>query len=1158
LHFACAGLAALLLSGATAPTFAQEQTPSASAEVQLAQRFTLLQTELDRLKTAGDKNAADALAAELTRARNLFEGEFKVQSADVPELHAVGVHKGGTAPAGILKGNERYTRGYAEISVTHTAAPLILCASAVDRLHLQFKLAPGVRIAAVIRGGQHTPTVGGLPEGTLVLNRANDGPNPLGVWPMSWGDGGYRHADQILREYTGKDLLTVVATNWEAPRTPLVIGPENKTWRAQYLIAQTEGAHRRAADVARALKLKQFADLRFRALYYYSQRDGLHGDGAAAEGEFTIAGPLIDSLKPIDKVIRHLVHEPNSGTDFAIDHWTQLIVVDPKANEHPKVPLDKGFLRELRLNTLAFDTKRNRLVLTGRDGPHGVYAYNLKDATWKVLAEKGPNLGALTYVPEKDEFWGVTVSDNFGGRQGAGFCRLNADGKVDAEFRPPQEITNTFGDFGGTTLVVADNMLIVVTPPNVSWANREGPQNDKPISRIYVVDRITQEVIYSGPAVSHDGKTAPNFSQLPPAPSGKGLLHRLFDRFELADERVKKLREQGEAVRADELASQVQRQGDRLRGKLVVDDKARPQLHLVGIHEANSNTVEVAPQPHPMILVLSSYNRSSWTIRAAAGVKIERIIVGGYHQQTVVESPQGVPVETYSHDERTGGFHTYGPETGGHAQAIEQIKELTGLEPATFQGAYQVKHQPVVIGDKNSAWLVQSVAAELDTLLRDAVNERHAQRRKELSGLTFSAMYRTAKAPADRRNIPFPREQRFQFGQFTIRGPLPQTLVELPERMEQVAVDPQSGDWYARRGSELQHINPKTGESTQLPWDAALPELNHPAMIAFDSLRRLLLVLSSGGEYLYAYDVGEKKWSVISRPGLRNIAIIYSPNEDCLYGVNQDYGGEGRTVTSLRRFNCNGALLASYPVPMASAHRSLPGRPSGIDLAYLDGRIAVLAMGIADPLDRALLIPQIYVFDPQTGDFPYHGLLRPHPGVADLSAERLGELWQLLADPDEKKADQALWEMAAGQAASVEYIASHLPPIPKVDEAEVKKAIADLDSDDFKTRANAQDKLALWGGLIAPLLEANAKNPSAEVRATIRRLLAAIEQNAPASPELAREVRAVKVLEHVGNPEAVKLLEQVAADTPGAERTRAAKSALDRLAKSAAAASAAQ
>jgi hypothetical protein len=78
-------------------------------------------------------------------------------------------------------------------------------------------------------------------------------------------------------------------------------------------------------------------------------------------------------------------------------------------------------------------------------------------------------------------------------------------------------------------------MLIVVTPPNVSWANRGGPQTDKPTSRVYVVDRITQEVIYSGPAVPHDGKTPPDFSQLPAAPSGNGLLHRMFDRFQLAD-----------------------------------------------------------------------------------------------------------------------------------------------------------------------------------------------------------------------------------------------------------------------------------------------------------------------------------------------------------------------------------------------------------------------------------------------------------------------------------------------------------------------------------------------------------------------------------------------------------------------------------------------
>jgi hypothetical protein len=149
-----AALGALYLASAICAASAQEPAPP-SVEDQLAERFKALQTELARLKKAGDDEAAKALATELTRARNLFEGEFKVESTDVPELHAVGVHKGGTAPPGILKGNDRYTRGYAEVSVTHTAAPLIICASAVERLHLQFKLAPGVRLAAVILGGQH-------------------------------------------------------------------------------------------------------------------------------------------------------------------------------------------------------------------------------------------------------------------------------------------------------------------------------------------------------------------------------------------------------------------------------------------------------------------------------------------------------------------------------------------------------------------------------------------------------------------------------------------------------------------------------------------------------------------------------------------------------------------------------------------------------------------------------------------------------------------------------------------------------------------------------------------------------------------------------------------------------------------------------------------
>jgi hypothetical protein len=1059
----------------------------------------------------------------------------------MPELHAVAVHTGGTAPPGILKGNDRFTRGYAEVSVTHTAAPLILCASATERVHFQFKVATGVRLGAVILGGRYTPTVGGLPEGTLVLNRAGDSPNATGVFPMSWGDGAFHNAAQAMREYTGKELLTVITAQRYAG-TPLVVGPENKTWRGQYVMAQTEGAHRRAAEAARTEQLKRFAKVRFRALFYQSTGKYPH-EGAASVGDFTVGGPIIDTLRPTP-LIRHLVHEPKSGLDFAIDNHTQLIVVDPKEDNYPKVPLDEKFTGDLRLGTLGFDTKRNRFVLNQRDAPHGIYAYNLNDATWKVLSEKGPNLAALTYVPQDDQFWGVTTTDSNPSpenkNKAAAFYRLSAEGEVLEQFRPPQDVTDTFGDFGNAALAVVDGMLIVVTPPRSrAWFDAVGEHQ----SHIHVVDPKKQEVIYSGRAVPHDAKTTPSTADAPPAPSGKGLLHRLLDRFQLADQWVEKLRDQSEARRADELAAQIQKQRDRLRGKWAADDKAKARLHLVGIHEANSNTVEVAPQPHPLILVLCSYNRSQWTIRAAEGVKIERIIVGGYHKQTVAESPPGVPVDTYSHDERTGGFHTYGPETDGHVQAIERIKELTGLAPTTFQGAYQVRHQPIVVGDKDGAWLVQSIVAELDEVLQGAINERQAARRKELERLTFFAPYRTG--PAGRR--PFDRG-RLQYGKFTIRGPMPQTLLDVPDNMEQIAADPVSGDWYLRRGDEIRHVNGKTDESTLLEWDGELPRLSWPSGIAFDTLRqRLLLTSFGGGGYLYAYDVGQKKWLVICKPGLSTNAMLYVPSEDAIYAVNLSHGGEG--VQLIRKFNAHGALVESYRLPGAIRGGQMRGPFSSIDLAYADGRVAILGPPAPDPLDETALVPQIHVFDLESRAFVYTGLLRPHPGVLELSRTRLDELWQLLADRDEKKADLAIWDMAAGHAASVEYVASHLPPIPKVDEAEVRKAIAELDSDDFETRKKAQDKLAAWGGLIAGALEA-AKNPSAEVRATIRRLLAAIKEGAPASPELAREIRAIRVLELVATPEALKLLEALAEGTPGAERTRAAKSALDRLAKS--------
>ncbi len=1131
--------------GVTARQVHGEATAEApSVEEQLVQRFKDLAAEVERLKAAGEQAAADALAGELKVATALWEGEFKPPASDEPELHAVGVVNGGTAPAGVLKGNDRFTHGYAEISITHTAAPILLCASATERMHLQFKLAPGVRLTAVILGGRYTPAVGGLPEGTLVINRALESPNAMGAFPMSFGDGGFQQIAHALREYSGKDLLTVVVRPRDASGGVLV-GPENKTWRAQYLLSGTENAARRAAAAARAEQIKRFANVRFRGLFYQSERDGL-GDGTATEAEFTAAGPVIETMKPIDKVIRHLVHEPNSGLDFAIDHWTQLVVVDPKGQENVKVPRDDKLPNDLRLNTLGFDTKRNRFVLNQRDAPQGIYEYDLKNAAWTVLQEKGPNLAALTYVPETDEFWGVTVSDRFPGSEGpgkgAGFCRLSAKGEVVEQFKPSHDLTNTFGDYGGTTLVVQDGMLIVVTPPNVSYLHRENPDGRTPTSTVYVVDPKTKEVIYSGAAVPHDGNAVPKKVDPIGAPSGDGLLHRLFDRLSLADQTVKKYHEQGEVKKANELAARVQGLRDRLAGKGKPDPKAKPQLHLVGGYGAQGTVVEVTKQSAPIILVLCSYERSQWTIRAAEGAKVERIILGGYHRQSVKESPAGVPVEKYSYDDRTDGFYTNGPTSDGHTHALKRIEELTGMAPATLQQVAQPNGTPVIIGDANGAWLVQMVVAELDALLLAAMNERQAERQRALEGLTFLAPYRIDVAGRARHESGV-----LQFGKFTIRGPMPQTLVDAPKGIEQIAVDPTSGEWFGRHRAGLFKIDPETGETTEIEWDGNMPELSHPSAIALDTRRKRLLLSSfGGGGYLYAYDLKQSKWSTICRPGLDTRSMIYVPGEDAIFAINHVHGGA--EYRALRKYSPRGALLESVPLPN-SLHSEGHPTESQVDLAYADGRIAILGPLVPDPLDATSLIPRIHVVDLATKRLVYSGLARPHPGVLALTPKRLDELWQVLADRDPQKAEKGVWELAAGHAKSVEYIASHLPPHPKVDEAEVKKLIGQLDSDAFETRRGAQEKLASFGGLIAPLLEAERENGSAEVRGTVRRLLLAIEQNTPESPALAREVRSMKVLEIIGTPEAIKLLGQLAEGIESAERTKAARQSLERLAE---------
>jgi hypothetical protein len=113
----------------------------------------------------------------------------------------------------------------------------------------------------------------------------------------------------------------------------------------------------------------------------------------------------------------------------------------------------------------------------------------------------------------------------------------------------------------------------------------------------------------------------------------------------------------------------------------------------------------------------------------------------------------------------------------------------------------------------------------------------------------------------------------------------------------------------------------------------------------------------------------------------------------------------------------------------------------------------------------------------------------------------------------------------------------------------VNRLIADLGDEDFDKREKATRELRALGDAVElRLRQALDRNPSAENRRRIEDLLARLDEAAP-SGEALRALRAIEVLEHIGTPEASRLLKALADGAPEARLTREAKAALQRLEK---------
>lgn len=122
------------------------------------------------------------------------------------------------------------------------------------------------------------------------------------------------------------------------------------------------------------------------------------------------------------------------------------------------------------------------------------------------------------------------------------------------------------------------------------------------------------------------------------------------------------------------------------------------QLHVVGIYAPKDQSkddrvfIKVRPTPKPVVLVLSGYFGAQWNIEIDKDADVRQIIIPGYFEHFAVGAPESIPTEFITYfpkgENSRDFFWAYSWHSSNGRKLRTRLKEITGLEIATFQGEY--------------------------------------------------------------------------------------------------------------------------------------------------------------------------------------------------------------------------------------------------------------------------------------------------------------------------------------------------------------------------------------------------------------------------------------------------------------------------------------
>lgn len=175
--------------------------------------------------------------------------------------------------------------------------------------------------------------------------------------------------------------------------------------------------------------------------------------------------------------------------------------------------------------------------------------------------------------------------------------------------------------------------------------------------------------------------------------------------------------------------------------------------------------------------------------------------------------------------------------------------------------------------------------------------------------------------------------------------------------------------------------------------------------------------------------------------------------------------------------------------------------------------------------------------------------LRPAAPLATEPGEKeFAAWWADLAHEDASRAYAAVWRLAESpQENAIAFLRKHLRPAPEPDLKDIRRLIADLDSDIFAVRDKAFKRLEEMGNAAESELRATLKKASSlELHRRLERLLSR-PRPLVSSPETLRYLRAIGVLEQIASKDARRLLEELSRGAVHAVETQEARASVERL-----------